>query len=73
MIFVESNLKLKTISCSEWRKWYGNCRNICLKGEKYYRNKIVFIDQVYCNAHGDFHESLVSNMTLFHKGLYIFN
>jgi hypothetical protein len=52
--FVEGNLKLKTISFSDWRAWSGNCPNL---GSKYFRNKVVFIDHVYCNAHLNFHEA----------------
>jgi hypothetical protein len=57
---------LKEINNDMRRRWFKETL-----GKGWEMNDIIFLDQLYCREHANLHHSVVSNMSLFHKGIYI--
>jgi hypothetical protein len=68
VFLTNSKLRLKEITESSWKMWLEECIK-----PGYQRNRMIFIDQVYCKGHVWLHEAIYTNLTMLHKTLFIFS
>jgi hypothetical protein len=58
--------KLKAVTENSWKTWFEECIK-----PGYQRQRMIFIDQVYCKEHVWLQEAINTNLTMLHKTLFI--